>query len=110
MVTSPLYQPAALSGVVGAPTSVGFVRSMLTLSTVVVLVLPALSCAFPTTDWAAPSLASVTGSVHPAIPDSASEQTKLAVTGPLFQPNPFVAGARLPTIVGGTPSIRSVIV
>ena len=34
-----------------------------------------------------------TGSVQPAMPDSASEQSKATVTGPLFQPKPLASGS-----------------
>jgi hypothetical protein len=105
IVTSPLYQPKALGFVVAAPESVGGVRSMLMSFTVAVALLPALSSAWPVTLWPAPSLVSVVGSSQPAIPDSASEQLKVTVTGPLFHPKAFPTGDRLPSIVGGTPSI-----
>jgi hypothetical protein len=47
IVTLPLYHPAAFAFVVGAPLSVGFVRSMLTFSTLAEFVFPALSVACP---------------------------------------------------------------
>src|SRR5438552_3128744 len=106
VVLAPL--PATSGGVVAAPVSVGAVKSMLTLLTVALLVLPALSSAWPATDCPAPSLARVVGSVQPAMPDSASLQAKLTVTAVLFQPKPLAAGSRLPMIVGGTLSIFSV--
>src|SRR2546425_1800908 len=56
IVTSSLYQPAALAGVVGAPPSVGFVLSMLKPLTVRLALLPALSVAVPTALWLAPSV------------------------------------------------------
>src|SRR5436190_806227 len=107
-VTSSLYQPALLGAAVAAPLSEGGVRSMLMSLTVVSLVLPALSSALPGADWPAPSFESVIGSVQPAMPDSASEQSKVTVTGVLFHPKPFAAGSRLPLMVGGIPSIFSV--
>src|SRR6266511_2945803 len=109
IVTLPLYQPYAFGFVVAAPVSVGAVRSMLTSLTVADAVLPALSRAWPVTLRPAPSFERVVGSSQPAMPDSASEQLKLTRTGPLFQPKAFAAGERLPSIVGGTPSIFSVI-
>src|SRR3954447_17273288 len=109
IATSPRYHPAPLASVVGAPLKAGAVRSMLMSLTVVSLVLPAPSSAVPSTDWPAPSFSSVTGGVQPAMPDSASEQSKVTVTGVLFQPKPLGSGRRLPVMVGGTPSIRSVI-
>src|SRR4051794_36377551 len=107
-VTSSLYQPALLGAAVAAPLSEGGVRSMLMSSTVVSVVLPALSTAVPVADWPALSFESVTGSEQPATPDSSSEQSKVTVTGVLFQPKPFAAGRRLPLMVGGIPSIFSV--
>src|SRR5205823_4478493 len=83
---------ALLGAVVAAPLREGGVRSMLMSSTVVSLVLPALSTAVPSADWPAPSLERVAGSVQPATPASASEHWKATVTGVLCHPNPFGAG------------------
>src|SRR5215216_710330 len=88
----------------------GAVRSMLMFLTLASAVLPALSAAFPVTDWPAPSLESVAGSVHPASPDSASSHVNVTVTGALFQPLAFAGGVRWPEIVGARLSILSVIV
>src|SRR4051812_103323 len=109
IATSPLYHPAPLASVVAAPLRAGAVRSMLMSLTVVPLVLPAPSSAVPSTDWPAPSFSSVVGGVQPAMPDSASEQSNVTVTGVLFHPKPLASGSRLPVMLGGTPSIRSVI-
>ena len=110
IVTSPLYQPYAFGLAVGAPESVGFVRSMLTLSTVSLALLPALSVAWPVTLWPAPSPESVSSPAQPPVlmPVSASEQAKVTATGPLFQPKPFAAGAREPLTVGSRLSILTV--
>jgi hypothetical protein len=105
--TSSRYQPAPLAGVVGVPVSVGAVMSMLMSSSVVAATLPALSRASPFADWPAPSLSTVTGSVQPAMPDSASPHSNVTITGPLVQPKAFAGGTRRPVMVGATPSIRT---
>ena len=43
------------------------------------------------------------------MPDSASEHSKLTVTGPLLQPKPLAAGVRCPSMLGAMPSILIVI-
>src|SRR6185437_14784342 len=50
-ITLPLYQPAPLGLVVGAPLRVGAVWSILMFPTVAVAELPALSTAVPVADW-----------------------------------------------------------
>jgi hypothetical protein len=111
--TSPVYHLFPLAsmpfGSGSCPLMSGGVRSMLMFLTVASAVLPALSAAFPVTDWPAPSLVSVTGCVQPAMPDSASLQVNMAVTGTLFQPLAFASGVRSPVIVGATLSICTVI-
>ena len=105
-VTSPLYQPAALGAVVAAPSSVGAVLSMLMPSTVADAVLPATSVAVPVTFWPAPSFLSVVvAGEQSAMPESASSQSNDTTTSLLFQPKPFAAGVREPSIVGLTRSI-----
>ena len=108
--TSPLYQPFAFAaGYVGVMT--GGVRSMFTSVTAARLLFPALSVAVPLTLWPAPSLLrTVDAGVQLAIPDSASAQLKVTVTGELFQPLEFAAGVRAPAIAGGMLSILMVIV
>jgi len=108
IVTSPLCQPSALGSVVGAPARYGGVRSMSMSLAVASLLLPALSCALPVRLWPAPSLSSRPPPPHPATPDSASSHVKPTRTGVLFQPLAFGAGDRLGVMVGGTPSILSV--
>ncbi len=112
IVTASLYQPAALAGVVGAPVSVGLVRSILIGPTLSSFVFPAMSTALPMTKTpsAVVSPDSVLVPRQPAIPDSASVQTNLTSTGPLFHPKSLAAGRRLPVIVGLMSSILSVIV
>ena len=53
--TSPLYQPAPLALVAGAPERAGAVLSMLMFDTVAEPVLPTLSVAVPVANWPAPS-------------------------------------------------------
>jgi hypothetical protein len=50
IVTSLMYQPSAVAGVVGAPERFGAVRSMLMSETVAEAWLPTRSCAVPETD------------------------------------------------------------
>jgi hypothetical protein len=100
IVTSPLYQPAALGAAVGAPDRLGGTLSTLIPLTVVVALLLALSTAVPVTDWFAALVESVVEPVQLLMPEIVSEHVKATVTSELFQPNAFAAGLRLPVIVG----------
>src|SRR4051794_41845219 len=80
---------------------------MLMSSTVVSVVLPALSTAVPVADWPALSFESVTGAEQPPTPDPSSEQAKGTVTGVLFQPKPFAARRRAALMGGGVPAVFS---
>jgi hypothetical protein len=69
--------------------------------TLAVEVLPALSLTLRLTVWFVPSVDSVTLAGHvPLSPLMASEQVKLTVTEPLFQPLLFGAGLMAGVIVG----------
>src|SRR5919202_4562977 len=100
MMTSPLYQPAGPGAVVGAPESVGGTVSTPMPLTVAVEVLPALSTAVPETDWFAPLPDTVVAPGQLWIPERRSEQVKLTLTGPSFQPAAFGAGQRDAGVVG----------
>ena len=104
-VTSPRYQPAASGAVVGSPTRVGGVRSMLIPSTVVLAVLPARSAAAPGTLWSAPASARVVPGSQAARPLSWSVQSNRTVTGSRCQPLAFAAGLTTPRMVGSRTSI-----
>jgi hypothetical protein len=77
---------------------------MLMLLTVALALLPAASVAVPVTDWFAPLALRVLFGPQATIPEVASAQVKLTVTSVLFQLSAFVAGERLPLIVGGVAS------
>ena len=87
-----LSQPFAFGVALSEPVIVGAVLSMLT-AFVVDALLPALSTADPDTAWAAPSVVTVCGAVHEAMPESASAQVNVTVTFVLFHPAPFGDGA-----------------
>ena len=113
METSPRYHSPPLESPVGAPVSEGAVLSMLILSTVTELALPATSWVSPRTDWSEPSLETVWSGPQPAMPstpESASEQLKVTLTSVLFQSAEFGPGARCPVIVGGTVSTLTAMV
>src|SRR4051794_32154749 len=76
-VTGALYQPFRFAGGT-APVIVGAVLSMLTVADAVAL-LPALSEVEPVTVCAAPSVVSVTGPEHDAIPAPPSLHVKVTV-------------------------------
>src|SRR4051794_9621908 len=98
--TSDLYQSFAFAEVVGAPVSVGAVRSMLMGLTVVDVVLPAASMAVPATDWFAPSAETVALGPHD-VTAFKSEHVKLTATwAVLFQPFAFATGTRLALMTG----------
>src|SRR5680860_776967 len=110
MVTSPRYQPAPFGVVVGAPERAGAVLSTRIGPTVAALVFPATSAVVPATSWFSPSLATVAFGPQPAMPESASAQTKVTSTSLLFQPKPLAAGLAAPVIDGCTASTSTDIV
>src|SRR4051812_7641653 len=87
--------------------TIGAVRSMEIRVSVAVARLPALSTASALEDWSAPSADRICGAAHVSTPDNASAQLNATVTGPLFQPAAFAAGARDALMVGGVRSMRS---
>ena len=99
-VTAPLFQPKELPLGLLEPVTLGGVRSMLMPLMLAVAVLPALSVQVPVADCPAPWLLSVVGPVTEATPDSESEQVKLTMTGPLFQPLALAPGLAEPVTVG----------
>ncbi len=107
-VTGELFQPKELAFGVLEPAIFGGVKSMLMPPTVVDAVLPALSVQLPVTDWAAPSPVRVDGAVVEPTPDRVSEQVKLTVTGPLFQPLTLGTGLADPVTLGRVLSILTV--
>src|SRR6266481_8006816 len=60
--------------------------------TEIVAAFPTWSAAVPVTIWFAPSLLTVTGAGHEAIPDVASEHVNFTTTSVLFQPKLFATG------------------
>ena len=106
-VTGALFQPNELALGLLEPVMLGGTRSMLTLPTVVEVVFPALSVHVPAANCPAPGPARMLGLVVYATPDRASEQMKLTVTGPLFQPFGFGPGLLEPVIVG---EVRSMLI
>src|SRR6266849_2372124 len=104
MVTSVVFQPAALGAGAGVAVSTGGVLSMLTVTDVGAL-FPARSVAFPVTTWLAPSTVTLTGSGQEATPELSSAHIKVTTTLPLFQPTAFGAGVMPPLIVGGVRSM-----
>ncbi len=93
-VTSVLFQPAALAGGVLDPVGAfGALLSSFTVTSVLALVLPALSVQVPETTVDAVSVVRVVGAVHEAMPLSASvDGVNETVTLALFQPAAFGAG------------------
>ena len=82
-----VYQPAALGAVVTAALMVGAVLSILTVTTLLVLLLPARSviiCAVEAT--ASPSLLNTSSAGQLVTPDKLSAQVKWMVTSFLYQP------------------------
>src|SRR5207248_11662696 len=104
-VTSVLFQPLLVAGV-GVAVMDGLVWSML-IVTVVLAVLPARSTAVPVTAWVSPSVVRVSGAGQTAMPERASLQVKVTVTGVLFHPLPLAAGAALASMVGLVVSTRA---
>jgi hypothetical protein len=90
IVTSPLYQPLPLGGVVGAPDSVGGVVSPAGAVDDAVAVLPALSVAVPVTvtpgwtvfEFVAEPSATQVAMPEPAPPELASSQVNVTVVVP----------------------------
>jgi len=89
MVTGTLFHPFMLGWTDLELVTVGGVRSMLMLVSVVLAALSARSVQFPVTDWPLPS-PRVVGDEKLDTPERASEQAKLMVTGTLF--HPFMLG------------------
>src|SRR4051794_35779275 len=109
MVGGVWYQPAAFLVPVTVGAMLGGVSSMLMSPTVAVALLPAWLTAVPDTLWPAPSDVTAVGLGQVAIPDTASAQVKMTVTGPLFQPLPL-AGVRTAVISGLVLSMETVTV
>ena len=105
-VTSTLFHPFAFASGDFEPERTGGVRSMLIGATAVGIELPALSTQVPVTDWPNPS-PRVVGPETDAMPDRASEQLKLTVTGTLFQPFPSGGTDREPVMTG---AVRSMLI
>src|SRR6266545_2754296 len=103
-VTAAAYQPFALGARSATASIVGSVSSMETVAGSVAW-LPALSTAVPGTGWSLPSVVTVCGPVQLATPDWVSEQVKVTVTAPLFQPLALAVGARSWLMVGGVLTI-----
>src|SRR5207248_11537611 len=105
-VTSARYQPFSFGSRSRAPVIVGLVLSMLTCA-VSVASLPALSFAVPATGCCVPSLVTVCGAVHDAMPERPgwSSHVNVTVTSALFQPLSFGSGDCAWVIVGAVLSI-----
>ena len=101
-VTSELFQPAGFGSGATSAVTVGGLLSICTV-TVIWLALPARSTAVPKR-LLAPWAVTVTGSEQKSIPLPVSWQSKVTVTGPLFQPFPFGAESMIALIVGGVES------
>src|SRR4051794_28462031 len=106
-VTSARYQPSPLGARSGAAAMVGRTWSRLTKAVSSLALLPAPSTALPTTCWRVASVGMVWAGVQLATPEagappapSGSTQSKLTVTGLLFQPAAFGSGASEWLIVG----------
>src|SRR5262245_61502620 len=78
----------------------GAVLSRLTTA-VALAEFPALSVAVPLMDWPAPSVDTITGEGHVAMPAPLSVQVNVTVTLVLFQPAVFGDGAAVAVITGG---------
>src|SRR4051794_38554695 len=78
-------------------------------ATVAVVPWPRASTAVPSTDWPAPSLDTVTGAVQVAIPEPASAQVNVTVTGVRLQPvalaAPVIVGAVVSTEIAETVAV-----
>ena len=70
--------------------------------------LPATSTAVPDTVWFSPSVVTVIGEVHWAMPDKVSLQLKLTVTFVLFQPFALACGLEDAVMVGRVLSMLTV--
>ena len=84
-VTLALFHPKEFAPGDFEPLMTGGVRSTLTLLSVTLAGLPALSTHVPVADWPPPS-PRVVGGETVDTPDRASEQAKLTLTGTLFHP------------------------
>jgi hypothetical protein len=99
-ITSELFHPAAVGDGLIEALMLGIVLSMFSV-TAAVAVFPALSVAVPEITWPAPSLLTITGDGHAAIPLSASLHAYVTVTLELFQPKEFGVGIAIAEMVGG---------
>src|SRR6185295_6762726 len=106
----PRFHPFAFGGGDNAATIDGGVWSILRPVFRPVPTRPATSVAWPVAERLLPSVASVMGVVTlPGVtPDSASVAAKVTVTGPLFQPLTFAAGAAVAVTTGFVLSTLSV--
>ena len=98
-VTCPLFQPAALAAGDADAVMVGEDLSIFNV-TLAEAELPALSVAVPEMVWFSPSAVTVIGAGQEAMPERVSEQVKVTVTGPLFQPLALAAGEAEAVMVG----------
>ena len=106
-VASWLTQPAAFGDGTTVAVIVGAVLSM-SMVTVALAALPALSVAVPVTTWPAPSVVTTRGAGHEAIPDRSSAQTNVTVALPFSHPAAVGSGATVAEIVGAVLSMLSV--
>jgi len=81
---------------------------MLTVA-LALLVLPAMSVAFPLAVCPAPSCVKLTGAAQLATPESASVHEKLTVTLELFHPKLLASGLSVAAIVGGVLSMLTLV-
>src|SRR5579862_404683 len=84
--------------------TVKYAVEMLTLVTTFPI-FPARSVAMPVTSWFGPALVTETGTGHTATPLRASEQEKVTVTGPEFQPPASGGGVIVLARAGGVLSM-----
>ena len=105
--TSVLFHPAAFGGGLTTALIPGRLLSMLSVTDAAAW-LPATSTAVPVTTWPAPSVLTVMGSGHRAMPLPPSVHVKLTLTSLLFQPAAFADGLTTALIVGRLLSMLSV--
>lgn len=98
-VTLVLFQLKLSAAGVWPGVIVGAVLSRL-IVTDVEAVFPAKSTAVPLTTWPAPSVLTVTGGVHDAMPEVLSAQVNVTVTLVLFHPAPLGPGLADAVMVG----------
>src|SRR5262245_33911148 len=106
MTTSELLHPCWVGEGVTVVVTRGGVRS--TLPTILtVAVLPALSVAEPTTAWPSPSLSTMIGAEHVAMPNS-SLHSNLTPTGTELHPLAFISGETMARTTGGLLSTTTI--